>query len=137
MLKVRQYVLSRMTDETDEVDEEMVEEAFENMTELLENMFGPGPFGDDVQTETPEGIRIAILCMKAGHALDQVADYIEDETDIDFEDPRAVNQSDLETQAVVMGVSVLADPMQRFAESVQDDDDDNPFKVSDGDDPIY
>lgn len=96
-------------------------------------------FDLDVDDELSDGTETAIRVHKAADAVNELAEYIE-EHDIEMEEltPHETVELDPGEHAVVMATASLGQALERFAEVTDsDDDDDNPFKVSDGDDPVY
>jgi hypothetical protein len=133
-------------DTTDLNPEEMTTDLIETITDALAQptvgpMMGASPFATDDIEETPESVTIARDSVTCAHALDRIADHIED-TDIDFHDhPVDVRTQDIDRRMVMFGISTLGPPIERLCAAINnsddDSDDDNPFTVSDGDDPIY
>jgi len=137
-----------MDDDTNQSDDTI--DLDEMMSRLLHS-FGyryPDAFGPDASAfetddieETPESVKIARDSVTCAHALDRIADHIED-TDIDFHDhPQDVRTQDIDRRMVMFGIGTLGPPIERLCAAINnsddDGDDDNPFTVSDGDDPIY
>lgn len=77
--------------------------------------------------------------MQAGQYLNEFVEYIE-ENDIDLselESPQDIMQYDFENRAVVLSFLALSDSLIELGKQFDDESDENPFKVSDGDDPVY
>lgn len=133
-------------DVNDETDDSTVGHDYEfdgagtNLFGSLGSTFGMmgSTFDTAVDDEPSEEIEIAVRLVKSTAALHQFLDYV-DEHDIDPTEitMRDMEKLDYEQQLLVMSFSMMANGMVRFGEMFDDGDDDNPFKVSGGDDPVY
>lgn len=121
---------------TDENDDDLDLEEIRSQATSMGAMMGLGFRQFD--PEPSEEVKLAKRMMMAGNAIEDFVDYIE-ENDIDFAniDQREVLEMDHEERIVLHGFMATSGGFQRLGEALDDDDDDNPFKVSDGDDPIY
>lgn len=128
-----------MTDDTDSSnDATEMRELYEEMVGAFQPMVETS-FSADVSEEPEKEIEIAVRLTKAGYAFEEFLDYAE-ENDIDPTDisPREYEELDHEKRLMLLSFSSVSRAMVRFGEMfADDDDDDNPFKVSDGDDPVY
>mgnify|MGYP000016932553 CR=1 FL=1 len=95
-------------------------------------------FTDGIDVEPSEEVKIAIRLMKAGNALDEFIEYIEEEN-IDLTDREAFANEDFDADQmmVLYGYFAFNQKVSELAEILDDDSDESPFKVSDGDDPVY
>lgn len=124
-----------MTDETESNDTDEYSMDFDSLFGSFQTSMGSS-FGTET-FEQPEEVEISVQLIKAAHAFNRFMDYTE-EHDIDPTeiDPADFDDLDYEQQLLLTSFSSLAQAMIRFGEQ-SDDDDDNPFKVGDGDEPIY
>jgi hypothetical protein len=130
-----------MSDENDdEIDLEDIRDqaTSTSMAGMFSPMFDNLMFSGDVSHEQSQELKIAIRMMKAGSALNEFMDYVE-EHDIELTDIGEEDMQELtyEQRMIVFGFISMAEGLEKLGHHVEDDDDDNPFKVSDGDDPIY
>lgn len=130
-----------MSDENDDEEfdlEDIRSEATGSpMAGMFGSMFDSFMFNGDVSDEPSQELKIAIRMMKAGSALNEFMEYVEAE-DMDLEglDEHDMQSLDYEQRLIVFGFMSMAEGLEKLGEHFEDDDD-NPFKVSDGDDPIY
>jgi len=131
-----------MSDENDdeEIDLEDIrsEATGSPMAGMFGSMFDGFMFDGDVSDEPSQELKIAIRMMKAGSALNEFMEYVEEE-DMDLEglDEHDMQSLDYEQRLIVYGFMSMAEGLEKLGDHFEDEDDDNPFKVSDGDDPIY
>jgi hypothetical protein len=96
-----------------------------------------GGFGTS-SVELSEEAQLAVNAQKAGFVLREITEYIEDNDEFNPAD-ESMDPQDLTRgqQSLLFALGSLGGDVEAYAEALDDDDDDNPFKVSDGDDPIY
>lgn len=132
-----------MTDENDDrMDLTDILSGVENEnTAAMGGMFGPmldTMFSTDTEEEPSEEVKIAIRMIKAGDALKQFVEYVkEEDLDIAELDPQQMRNMDYEHKLVILGFMSMNPGLEALADHFEQDDGDNPFKVSDGDDPVY
>jgi hypothetical protein len=85
-----------------------------------------------------EDTELAVKLVKASSAVAEFTEYMQ-ETDTDFSDIATTELSELDPdeQMVMYAFCALSGSLKEMADQLDDDDDENPFKVSDGDDPVY
>lgn len=128
-----------MTDETEDDENESDGSVGQFDAGGLLGSMVSGSFDTDANHELSEEVTLAIRLLKSGGALSDAADFL-DEHDIDISElsPAEMDSLDRGEKQVVFAISAMAGSMEKFSKQVTDDDDgDNPFKVSDGDDPVY
>lgn len=96
--------------------------------------FNPGA-GESI----PEEYELSIRLLKARHAVEEFRTYADEEIDIDLSEARGGDIRDIDDvdRMVLNSFSALNSAYIELAQQFEDDDSENPFKVSDGDDPIY
>lgn len=142
-----------MDDETngsDDTDEKLNDEEREYGTNTFGSPFGSSfglgfsllrnnEFDADSGYEYSDQIQLSIRMLKAGSVMRDFAEFV-DEHDIDMStlDQHDIQEMDEENQQVMYAFISMSSGLQSMADTFDsDDDDDNPFKVSDGDDPVY
>lgn len=131
-----------MSDSNDDDDFDLGDIRNQATSGPMGGLFGPMMdtfmFNDDVDDAPSQEVKIAVRMMKAGNALVEFMEYVED-NDIDLVDldERGISHLSYEEKVVIYGFMSIGDGLERLSEHYDDDDEDNPFKVSDGDDPIY
>lgn len=105
---------------------------------FLQAMMDGTSFSASVDESPSEELALAIRLMKSGDALADAAEFL-DERDIDISELGPMMSSlDRGESQVIFAISAMAGSLEKFSKQVSDGDDgDNPFKVSDGDDPVY
>lgn len=138
------------TNDSDDTDEKLNDEEREYGTSTFgtpfSSAFGLGmgglfgnEFGLDAGYEYSDQIQLSIRLLKAGSAMRDFAEFVEDnEIDMSTLDQRTIQELDEEDQQVMYAFISMSSGLQSMADTFDSDDgDDNPFKVSDGDDPVY
>jgi hypothetical protein len=131
-----------MTDENDDDDFD-IEDIRDQATQtggIFGSMLGSamGMQFSAVDTEPSPEVKLASRMMMAGNAIEEFVEYVEEnDMDLDELDEQMMVEMDSDDRTVLYGFMSMNNGLVRLGELFEDDDDDNPFKVSDGDDPIY
>lgn len=130
-----------MEDENDDSDERIFDGTDDSFGGSETNPFGflDMMFTSEMDHEYSDELELGVKLMKAGQAMSEFSDFVS-ESDIDFEemDQRSMMNLDTDMAFVVYGYVMMSHGLNEMAEEIADDDDDsNPFKVSDGDDPVH
>jgi hypothetical protein len=131
-----------MTDENDDDDFD-IEDIRDQATQtggIFGSMLGSamGMQFSAVDTEPSPEVKLAPRMMMAGNAIEEFVEYVEEnDMDLDELDEQMMVEMDSDDRTVLYGFMSMNNGLVRLGELFEDDDDDNPFKVSDGDDPIY
>lgn len=114
--------------------------------EFEPNMFGGGFMsqitqlvGADVGTDPSEEVELAMRLLRASAAISEFVSYAEaNDVEIDRRMQYDMATAEQDERCVMIGYLALAHAINELGEYLEDDDDeDSPFKVSDGDDPVY
>lgn len=127
-------------DDSEDSIEDIVDQMDIGGSSLFSDPFSMMSFGTDVDHEYSDGLKLGIKMMKAGQTMQEFAEFAE-QSDVDFGDLQQDDMVEIDEHEVYVlyGFLSMAYGMNRMGETISpdDDDDDNPFKVSDGDDPVY
>jgi type II secretory pathway component HofQ len=104
------------------------------MLESLQTSFNPDP-------STSKDADVAMKLVQSADSVNDFMTYI-DEHNIDLqqfiEHPnRTINELETEEQMVLYAFMSFMGELAKIGDAIDSSDDDNPFKVSDGDDPVY